>query len=363
MALTRRDLLLSGSVMLAAACTRPGNSSAPQRFGTRAAGANVQVLDPRLVLALPAGAVAPATVSSFSHDLGVGVKVVASPRGELTGVGDTDVALTDDVSLARLIAAKQVESIDRSLVANRKLLAPPFDDPSYDPSGRHSIPKDYVTAGFAVSTSIVPAPPSTWRGFFRLAQKLPGRVAVPDDADAVIGAALTAAGHSWSSSSSSDITDAADILLPLRQALSITGSLARRRMPADLAAALCFGQGFVSPPPGVHFVVPREGTIARVRCYCIPIFAPDPVSAHAWLNHTLDPAIAAAETRYTLRATPVAPAAYQLPAALLANPAIFPPALPPTPIAFSDVSATGAQLRGDLWRQVTAGRRLRLPAR
>jgi spermidine/putrescine transport system substrate-binding protein len=283
--------------------------------------------------------------------------------GPLTDVGETDIALTDDATLTEWIAAKLVESIDRSLVSNRKLLLPPFDNPSYDHGNHHSIPKDYITAGFAYSTAAVPTPPSTWHGFFRLAAALPGRVAVPPDRDIVIGAALTAAGHDWNSSSSSDISDAADVLLPLRPSLLIVGTANRRRLPRTLAAALCFGQNFTAPPAGIRFAVPQDGSLVRARCYCIPVYAPDPVSAHAWLNHTLDPAVAAAETRYSHRATPVGPAVYELPTSLLANQAVFPPALPPTPLTFASVSASGAALRTSLWRELTEVHRLRLPAR
>jgi spermidine/putrescine-binding protein len=361
--LTRREIFLSGSMLLAGACTRPGSNSAPQQFGVAAAGPNVQVLDPRLVLSLPDGVVAPTTISSFVKEFGVKVTVVPAGEGALTGVGATDVALTDDVTLGRLVSSKLVESIDRSLVANRKLLVPPFDNPGYDHGNHHSVPKDYITAGFAYFVASVPTPPSTWRGFFHLAASLPGRVAVPPDRDIVIGAALTAAGHDWNSASSSDISDAADILLPLRPSLVIVGVATRRRLPGTLAAALCFGPGFTAPPAGIRFAVPQDGSLVRARCYCIPVYAPDPVSAHAWLNHTLDPGVAAAETRFTARATPVGPAVYQLPTALIANQAVFPPALPPTPLTFANVSASGAQLRADLWDELTAGRKLRLPAR
>jgi len=356
--LTRRDLLLAGCVLITSACTRPGSNSAPQRFGTSAAGPNVQVLDPRLRLAFPDGAVAPTTISSFQKALRVRVTVMRGLLGDLTDVGRADVSLVDDVTLARLIGEKLVEPIDRSLVANRKLLQAPFDDPAYDPSGHHSVPKDYVTAGFVVSTEIVPLPPATWRGFFRLARILPGQVAVPSDPDLVIGAALTAAGHDWNTSSTSDLSDASDLLLPLRGSLVVAGSPARGSLRSTLAAALCFGHGFVAPPLGIRFVVPRDGTLARVRCYCVQSYAPDPVSAHAWLDHTLDPTVAAAETRYTMRATPVGPAAYQLAPSILANPAVFPPALPATPIAFQNVDAKGAQLRTELWREFTLERRL-----
>lgn len=361
--MTRRQMLVSGSMLLASACTRPGSSSAPQRFGTRLSGPNVQVLDRHLVLALPDDAVDPRTVSSFVANFGVRTRVVQGHLNDLTDVGQVDVALVDDTTLASLVSRKLVEPIDRNLVANRKLLLSPFDNPPYDQGNRHAVVKDYMCAGFAVSAAAGPSAPSTWRGFFRLAAALPNRVAVPPDRDMVIGAALTAAGHDWNSSSSSDMSDAADILLPLRNALVIAGTRARRDLPAPMVAALCFGQGFVSPPPNVRFVIPSEGTLARARCYCIPVYAPDPVSAHAWLNHTLDPSIAAAETRFTQRATPVGPAVYQLPDALLANEAVFPPALPQTPLTFASLSPQGVDARKQLWSELLAARRRRIPAR
>jgi spermidine/putrescine-binding protein len=357
--LTRRQILVSGSVLLTSACARPGSSSAPQRFGRRLSGPNVQVLDRHLVLALPDNTVDPATVSSFVQDFGVKTRVVRGHLTDLTDVGAADVALVDDTTLASLVSRKLVESIDRNLVENRKLLLAPFDNPPYDHGNHHGVVKDYMCAGFAVSGG---ASPTTWRGFFRLARTLPNRVAVPPDPDLVIGAALTAAGHDWNSSSSSDISDAAGILLPLRSSLVIAGTPERRDLPAPLAAALCFGEGFVSPPRDVRFVVPADGTLARARCYCIPIYAPDPVSAHAWLNHTLEPPIAAAETRFTQRATPVGPAVYQLPDAMLANEAVFPPALPQTPLAFSSLSPQAVDQRKQLWSELLTQRRRRIPA-
>jgi spermidine/putrescine transport system substrate-binding protein len=350
-------MILSGSMLLAGACTRPGSSSAPQRFGTGLSGPNVQVLDRRLMLTIPPGSVAPTTISSFVDALHVKVTVVDGDLDSLTDVGQADVALTDDMTLLALAAQKLVEPLDRNLVSNTKLLLPPFDNPPYDRGNRHSIPKDYVTAGFALAAADVTKPPDTWREFFHLAHVLPGRVAVPPERDMVIGAALVAAGHDWNSASSSDISDAADILLPIREDLVIEGSMQRRNLPAPLAAALCFGTGLTSPPTGVRFVVPADGTLVRVRCYCIPTYAPDPVSAHAWLNHSLEPAVAATETRYTDHATPVGPALYELSPATVANPAIFPPALPQAPLTFASPDAAADPQRAQLWSDLTAPRR------
>ena len=93
----------------------------------------------------------------------------------------------------------------------------------------------------------------------------------------------------------SDLDDARALLLPLRGSLVIDGSVDSGRLRGGLAV-LCTGLGFRDPGHGVRFVVPPEGTIARPRLLCIPAYAPDPVSAHAWLNHALDPLTAARDT-------------------------------------------------------------------
>ena len=85
---------------------------------------------------------------------------------------------------------------------------PPFDDPSFDSGGAHSVPKDYSVVGFALAARAGAPGPSSWADFFDLATTFPGQVGVPDDAVTVIGAALVATGHDWNSSASGDLDDA-----------------------------------------------------------------------------------------------------------------------------------------------------------
>ena len=350
-------------MLLAGACTRPGSNSAPQQFGVAAAGPNVQVLDPRLVLSLPDGVVAPTTISSFVKEFGVKVTVMPSGEGSLTGVGATDIALTDDVTLSRLVSSKLAESIDRSLVANRKLLVPPFDNPPYDPATTTASPRTTSPRASRTPSRRVPKPPSTWRGFFRLAALLPGRVAVPPDRDIVIGAALTAAGHDWNASSSSDLSDAADILLPLRPSLVIVGIADRRRLPTHACRSALLRPGVRRAAGGrplrrARGRKPRPCAVLLHPGLCArPRLGPRVAQPHARAHRR--------RRRDALHRPSDAgrPRALPAPTALIANQAVFPPALPPTPLTFANVSASGAQLRTTLWEELTAGRRLRLPAR
>ena len=351
MRLSRRGFLAAFPALLAAACSRPGSSAAPQTFATR--GRNVQVLDPDLRLAVPRRAMAPSSVTGFADRFGVDVTFVPPLSAAQFARGTVDVVMVDQETLAGVIDQDQVEPIDKALVANRKLIGPPFDDPPFDRGNAHSVPKDYTVVGFAWAHRAGVRAPRTWAGLFRAAALLPHQVAVPDDPAVVVGAALVAAGHDWNSDSSSDLDDARAVLLPLRGLIEIEGTVETGRLHGR-GAVIATGAGYAQPASGVRFVVPADGTVARPRLLCIPAFAPDPVSAHAWLNHVLDPLTAAADTEHTDRATPVQPAMYALPPALLATPAVFPPQVPPAPLTFLDISASGLEARADIWQEMVA---------
>jgi spermidine/putrescine-binding protein len=346
--LTRRQLLAATAPLVLAGCTRPGSSAAPQTFASR--GPNAQVPDPELLLGVPPRSMASASVPDFTKRFNVKVTMVAPPGADFAP-GSVDVLLVDQDALTDLIEAERIEPLDRTLIANRKLLEAPFDDPPFDSGGAHSVPKDYTVVGFALAVRTGAPGPSSWADFFDLATTFPGEVAVPDDAVTVIGAALVATGHDWNSSASGDLDDARALLASVRPRLAIGGTVDRPRLDGGLAV-MCSGVEFRDPSAGVRFVVPPEGTVARPRLLCIPEFAPDPVSAHAWLNHALDPLVAARDTVRTGRATPVGDASFALPPALLANPAVYPPALPPVTLGFSGPTDAGLEARTTIWQEL-----------
>jgi spermidine/putrescine-binding protein len=181
---------------------------------------------------------------------------------------------------------------------------------------------------------------------------LPGSVAVPDDSEAVVGAALLATGHPWSSASASDLEDARKLLAGVRRSLVVEGQLDRTKLGRHRAAALCTGYGFRfrNPGPATTFVVPQEGTVIRMRSYCILSLAPHPVTAHAWLNATLDPFVARQDVMAARLASTVGQADYLLSQSILSDPAIYPPATLDDRMHFA--STTGADARATLWQEV-----------
>ncbi len=357
---SRREFLgLAASTLLTGACAgyRSSNDSV-QTFTPQAAGTDGQVLDPHLRFMLPPDAVDPRQVHAFAADQKVSTSTIdVRSDDELLlrlaagAQGEVDVIVVAQDALTTLIVEQEVEPLARPLIPNLSGLEAPFDDPNYDSGNRHAIPKDYTTIGIALDDAVALNPPDSWAGFFRLARLAPGQVLVPDDPQVVIGAALVALGHDWNSSSSGDLDDVRALLTRLRFALRVEGTLARPAIPHPLAA-LVSSRGYRTPRRGVRFVVPVDGSVARTRSYCIPVYAPDPVTAHAWLNYALEPAVAAADALYTQRATPVAQAIFSLPNLMVGNPAIFPSADARATLGFENLTPDALAARLQLWHEV-----------
>ena len=361
MQLSRRELLTAAIGLVATGCAvRPAAGSGPQTIASpEIVTAQGQVLDPRLRLSLPDGAIDPVTVRQFEAE----TKVAVSVRRQTSELrllldlaagaqGTLDVALVDAPTLTYLIQERLVEPIDRSLVPNLQWLSKPFNDPPFDRGGAHSVGKDYSVLGYAVSTDGLIQPANTWRGLFELAASVPGSVAVPDDATTVVGAALLASGHAWNATGRADLDDARRLLARARSGLDVGGSLDRRSIGGSHLAAICTGMGFRKRGERTKFVVPLEGTVIHMRSYCILALAPDPVSAHAWLNASLDPFTARRNVLATRIASPVGQTEYLLPSSVLNDPAIYPPASTGDQVHFANLPPAVAAARATVWDEV-----------
>ena len=191
--------------------------------------------------------------------------------------------------------------------------------------------------------------------FFELAESHPGRVVVPDNADDVIGAVLRSLDHPWDSDSSGDLNDAHDRLAELRSSVHVLGERnPPNTLPSNVPelAKLVRGEAYREPQPGVRFFVPGEGTAIDQRSYCIPIYAPHPVAAHAWLDHWLDLSVELAAVDELHVPAPLVAAGAPLTSGLAHNQAVAPP---PAALAASvqpDISPDGRQMRDQIWAEL-----------
>ena len=78
--------------------------------------------------------------------------------------------------------------------------------------------------------------------------------------------------------------------------------------------------------PDIGFVVPKEGSLINSDTLCIPVGAPRPNNAHAFINYLLDAKAGSEITKEILYPTPNAAAKALMPDSYRNNPVIFPPA-------------------------------------
>jgi spermidine/putrescine-binding protein len=117
-------------------------------------------------------------------------------------------------------------------------------------------------------------------------------------------------------------------------------------------AELVRGASYRSRRPGRRFFVPSEGTAIDLRSYCIPIYAPHPVAAHAWLEHWLDGSIEVAAVDELRLPAPLVTSGAHLTSGLAHNQAVSPPATALAASVQPNISASGRQLRDQIWTEL-----------
>jgi spermidine/putrescine-binding protein len=342
--------------MLAAGCGLSSNSRGSVETFAPSLVTGRQQLDPDLTLLVTPDGLTKTTLATFERQTGVHVTVnqVRSDEALLlnlaAGPGKFDAVLVGADTLGVMVDQQQVEPLAGQIVTDRGDIQAPFDDPPVDSGLAHSVPQDYTYDGVVIDSG-VRLDTDTWEAFFTLPPIYPERVLVPNDPDAVIGAALLATGHDWNSDSDADLSDADDLLKPLRGQLRVVTD--PDRVGRGLAiAALGVALEHRDPPNRVRFFAPQDGTVVHVRHWAIPIYAPNPVSANVWVANMIEPSTAAAQSTELARATPVEDALVHVPTDLLANPAVYPPSDEQIPLTYPDLSDDGLAKRAVLWREL-----------
>ena len=359
---TRRDFLASAAALLAGAgCVGRGGSSG-ETFPADILQGSDEAPEKTMTLVGRRSELPTQALSDFQIRTGVTV-TAGSAGGDETlllrlaagGYGEFDVVIVSGDTLAYLVESGQVEPLARKLVPNLSALRTPFNDSPDDNGLRHDVPASYDIVGVAVSP-VALIESESWTALFSLAERHPGRVVVPDDADDVIGAVLVSLGHAWDSDSNGDLDDAATRLGELFPALRVLGRRPGGRRPISPSTPLALltrAHNFQRTSSDLRFFVPSEGSALDVRSYCIPIYAPHPVAAHAWLNEWLEPSVEAGAVGELRLPVPLEQARPLIDPKLAANPAICPP-LPVLALSIEpSISDAGQQRRDQIWAELT----------
>jgi spermidine/putrescine transport system substrate-binding protein len=342
--LNRRELLGLGALgLLAAACGGSTNASGGGGGGggsSAAPGGNTlagKPMESSLVIYNWSEYDANSTFKKFeaAHPATKVTETFYSSNDELLAklsAGGTgyDIIVPSQNAVAELITENGLMALDKALLPNLKNLDPSFLTASYDPTGNFHVIKDFGITMFFYMNTVVTDHPKTMLDFYNALLKWhsKGRTNVLDGAEEVVPLALMALGLDPNTDSSSDFAQVKKFLLKVRP--GVTTIDASGYINDSIAGKIILSQGWNGDVRRIVQARAKQGDITPViptgvsevwaDNWCIPVNAPHPVAAHAWINWLLEPAVAVAEMNYHNYKIPMAAALSQMPASLQKDP-------------------------------------------
>ncbi|TGG91451.1 polyamine ABC transporter substrate-binding protein [Natronospirillum operosum] len=296
--------------------------------------------------------VAEDTISNFEQRTGIRVSYDVYDSNEvleavvLAGSSGYDVVVPTGSNMARQIQAGAYQRLDKSLLPNYENLDSALLESlqTYDPNQEYSVPYQWGTTGIGYNAQMVEeilgedAPIGSWDLVFDpqyASQLAECGISFLDSGDEMIPLALNYLGYDHNSHDTAEINEARDLLVQVAPHLTYLHS---SRYISDLAnGEICVAVGWsgdvfmakwraeeAGRDFDVNYYIPSEGTIAWADFMVIPVDAPNPENAHAFINYILDPEVSADISNYVWYGNPNLAAREFLDEDLLNDPGVFP---------------------------------------
>jgi spermidine/putrescine transport system substrate-binding protein len=252
-----------------------------------------------------------------------------------------------------------IRKLDHSRLPNLVHVDPDYLKFAVDPAMDHSVPYMINNTVIAYLKSRVSDFQPSWSMFDR--QDLKGRMTMLNDMRETIGAGLKFLGYSINTTDAGELARAKEIVVRWKKNIA---KYENEQYKTGLASGeFLVVQGYSGDilqvqreNPDVAFAVPREGTVISVDDLVIPVGAPQPELAHAFINFLHDPAVAAENTTFLKYLCPNKDAYPLLSEDLRENPGVF---MDPEVRARSEIIADLGEanaLYTKLWDEIKSSR-------
>ena len=240
-----------------------------------------------------------------------------------------DVIVPSNDYVERMRVADMLVPLDHDKIPNIANIDPLFMDPAFDPGRQYSLPYMWGTIGIGYSTDRVPETPDSWKVLYD-SDELSGRISLLAEARTVLGIGMKYLGHSFNSTEAAHITEVTELLIQQKPHIKVFADDNGQDLLASGEVDLCqewngdIGQ-LMTEDDTVTYLVPQEGSMLFEDDLAIPVGAPHPENAHAFINYIFDAEPGAAIADYIQYATPNKAAREFLGEDYNNNPSIFPP--------------------------------------
>jgi spermidine/putrescine transport system substrate-binding protein len=222
-----------------------------------------------------------------------------------------------------------IQEIDHSKLKNYNEIGTVFQNISFDPGNKTSIPYLWGTTGFAYNDTCVKEPITSWKALWD--PQYSGRIYMLDNMLAAYIAGLQVNGYHANSTDKNEIEIATQSLIEQK---AVLGGYNSTNFPDLIASGeACIVEAWsgnvlqvMNENPNVHYVIPDEGGSMWVDNFAIPAGAKNLDAAYQFIDYVLRPEVAAKVTELTKIATAVDASKALLPPEIANNQAVFPPA-------------------------------------
>lgn len=330
--------------------------------------------------------IAPDTLKKFTALTGIKINYDIYDSNEIlsaklqTGKSGYDVVFpTASPFLAQQIKAGIYMKLDRSKLNNWANIDPAILATlanAADPGNKYAVPYTVSSTGYAYNIDktarVAPGMQfDSWSALFdpsKVSKIKDCGVTLLDAPTEVFPAALTYLGKNGASLDSTDLKSAAKAVIQVRPSIRYFHS---SKFINDLANGdICLAHGYTGDlvqarnrakeaNNGVRIkvVIPQEGAVINIDTVAIPVDAPHPSNAHAFIDFLMQPEVIAAISNATGYANAIPTSKPLLRTEILHDPAIYPPA----DVVDKEFSVPPAALakereRTRLWTTVKTGR-------
>ncbi len=305
------------------------------------------------------------TLADFQKASGIEVKMdLYADNAELfaklkEGNPGYDVIVPTNDYVERMMAAGMLDELDHSKIPNMSNIDKNFQDATFDPGRKHTIPYMWGTQGLGYRKSkVTEADMNSWKAVFD-SDTYAGRIALLGDGESVIGVALKYLGHSFNSVDPAEMKAAEELLIKSKKGVKVYADDNGQDLLAsgEVDVAMEWNGDIIQvmgEDDDLSYVVPAEGALLWQDCVCIPKGAPHPENAHAFLNYILD-ADAGVHIADTIQyATANAAAKAKMSEEYTGNPGIFPSDAVVAVCEPSLYSEEKTKLRNESWTRIQA---------
>ncbi len=204
--------------------------------------------------------------------------------------GTYDLIQPSDYMVEKLIAQDAALELDHSKLKNFDNIAKAYQDPSYDPGNKYSIPYMGGIVPIAVNTAKITTPITSYADVFN--PEFEGQVVSLDDSRMLIGVAAKSLGYSMSTSDPAELAEIEEKLLTLKDIVKVYDSDSPKSVliTGDCNIGLAWNAEValaMEENEDIEIVFPEEGGYLFLDNWVIPKDAKNADAAYQFIDYML----------------------------------------------------------------------------